>query len=249
MTDGAPLPTSAWDFLPDNLQQDDEKNQLYPWLAPLIDWALPPITDIEQYTLDPLAVALGIEYASVEAYAAWFNVGIKPIVGTKPAIEFAMKLMGIEGARIIEWYEDTVETMPKFKFIIEFDNFPSVTEFGPFVDLVYQLKNERSWLVSIRMKGCDDRLRDVFAGVIPIQDVDGYRPDLGIIVCLFQLHAKRQDLAGQINFGVMASRYSVDIPYRGLPLLQIDQVDGADVLERDFYVTGQPGDEIAILWT
>lgn len=246
---------TAWDYLPDNKQIDDEDNELYPWLAPLIDWALPPVSLAETYSLDPLAANLGIAYTDVESYQAWFNLAVKPIIGTKLAVEFALKLMGIQGATVIEWYERPEYGLPKFKFIIEFQTFPNITEFGPFVELLYQIKNERSWLISIRMIGCNDRLEEIFAGTVNIEDVDGYRPDLGVIICLYVSHYLLHDFSTVIAPEVVAARYSIDIPWRGYPLLQVDQATEASLIERDYFSMNSIGgpamddNDTPILWT
>lgn len=144
---------TAFDFLPDNLQDD---NELYPWLAPLIDHALPPPGEIDFFQIEDLITRLGVKYESPEAVNAYFNKFIKPILGTRPAMQFAFDLIGTS-AKIIEWFESEVP-VPQFKFIIEFETYPGTFDFSALLDLIYTLKNERSWPTAIRMAECADNL-------------------------------------------------------------------------------------------
>jgi len=250
---------TAWDFLPDNLQSDDPANDLYPWLAPLIDWALPVPAAESTFLLDDLAARMGflqrenapvdyddaLLYEDAEAFNAYFNTMIRPLIGTRPAIDLALKFMGLN-ARIIEWFDDVGSFLPAYKFIIEFDSFPPTMDFSALVDLILQLKNERSWLVSIRMRGCDDQLREHYNGEIAFADIDGYSIDLNLIVCLFVMHTRYVLMDTLIQ--ASTSHASLDLPYLNLPYLLVDQVAG-DIADKDWFITGEAGEEQPILWS
>lgn len=174
---------TAFDFLPDNLQED---NELYPWLAPLIDHALPPPGEIDFFQIEDLITRLGVKYESPEAVNAYFNKFIKPILGTRPAMQFAFDLIGTS-ARIIEWFESETP-VPAFKFIIEFDTYLGTFDFSPLLDLIYTLKNERSWPTAIRMAECADNLILDYGALDrePMSASEGYMNESGIVICLFQ---------------------------------------------------------------
>lgn len=174
---------SALDFLPDNLQ---EGNELYPWLAELIDHALPPSPTIEDFPLDELLGRLGVQFNDNEAVNSYFNKFIKPVIGTRPAMEFAFQLMDTN-ARIIEWFENETP-VPAFKFIIEFDNYPGILDFNSLLDMIYALKNERSWPTIIRMADCAENLVLDYGYLDnePISASEGYMNELGVMICLYQ---------------------------------------------------------------
>ena len=173
----------AIDFLPDNLQ---EGNDLYPWLAGLIDWALPPPADLEDFPIDDLLTRLGVQYDSTEGVNAYYNKFIKTVIGTRPAMEFAFQLIGTE-ARIIEWFENEVPA-PEFKFIIEFDVYPGLLDFNALIDLIFLLKNERSWPTVIRMAECAENLILDYGHLDHehLSASEGYMTEMGIMLCLFQ---------------------------------------------------------------
>lgn len=197
----------ACDFLPDNLI-DPTFNDLYPYLGPLIDWALPPPPSMENYPLDALISQLNLHYNSGEAVEAYFNKFIKPIVGTAPAISLAFKLLGLD-ATISEWYEQSVPTAP-FLFVITFNTYPANLDINALLDLIFALKNERSWPTTIRMAECLDNLVwDIgYLDTEPMDASEGYLTVDNYTLCLYEYFAPETTTITYTPFEMFKGIYS-----------------------------------------
>lgn len=99
---------------------------------------------------DNLITKVFSEYESEEAVLAYFNLAIRPQLGTHEALRTLLKLLNIDG-EITEWFE-TGDT--SFEFGVNLTTIPATVDVAKFVELVYLIKNERSWLISLHKLAC-----------------------------------------------------------------------------------------------
>lgn len=208
-----PIELIATDFLSDNLL-DPTFNDLFPYLGPVIDHALGDPPSMENYPLDALIGEIGLQYHDQEAVAAYFNKFIKPIVGTAPAIALAFDLLGID-ASISEWYAQDVPTAP-FLFVITLNTLPTNFDMNAMLDLIFALKNERSWPTAIRMAECSTNLVwDIGSfDTEPMDASEGFLTTEGYTLCLYEYFTPETastSMNQYIEFtGIYAQAYSMN---------------------------------------
>lgn len=179
------LTLTSIDFLPDNLKE----NELYRHLAQGIDLALEPGASAKAEPLDAVLAKLRLNYADQEAVEAYYNHFVKPVIGTRSALEFAFNLLNVQ-PELVEWFDYTVPT-PAFKFQLTFDVFPGNLDFDSLIRVVFALKNERSFLSAIRMVDCADNLVLDFGYLDRdhLSATEGYiDPATNVLICLYQQH-------------------------------------------------------------
>lgn len=178
-----PTLLTSIDFLPDNLK----KNDLYRELAQGIDLALTPGPQAVSEPLDEVLAKLRLDYADQEAVTAYYNHFVKPVIGTRSALEFAFNLLNVQ-TTLVEWFDFIIPTSP-FKFQLTFDVFPGTLDFDALIKVIFALKNERSFLSAIRMVDCADTmiLDYGYLDIDYLSATEGYiDPGTGVLICLYQ---------------------------------------------------------------
>lgn len=136
-------------YLPVELRQLD----LYQQVTTLIDKVYEMCNDsrdktdvIENKVIDKL---IGT-YKDVESVNAFYRAFIKPLIGTRTAIDTIFSIVGDLG-KVKEWFETSIW---QYKFVIEYDTVPELVDIDRIIELCYELKNERSHLIAIRSPTC-----------------------------------------------------------------------------------------------
>lgn len=104
-------------------------------------------SDVSVEIFEELLTKVFTDYTDTEAVLAYFNLCIRPQVGTHTAMNLALKLVGIDGY-ITEWF-NTGDSA--FEFGVETTSIPPTVDITSFIELLYLLKNERSWLIAMHI--------------------------------------------------------------------------------------------------
>lgn len=155
--------------------------------------------------IDPIIKLLLGSWESDESVLAYYNIFIRPVIGTRTAIEAVLQLTSTD-AVVFEWFELPVP-LPPFKFDLIFEQFPGYDTFDLLIDLILAYKNERSWLSSMRMWDCptlfvldysnlDEDILDTIYGYI-------YR---GVFTCFYHSWNLGSDIDTPESISVMHTR-------------------------------------------
>ncbi|MBF0527567.1 MAG: hypothetical protein HQK56_21010 [Deltaproteobacteria bacterium] len=127
-------------------------------------------------------------YGDERAVSYYFNAFIKPIYGTRLVQDILLDILEYD-AVVKEWFQ-TGGAFTPYKFVIEFNDFPSNLDLDAYLNLVFRFKNERSRLALIHQLGnlCSSPLilsGDARLGSAVLGDYLGsmYR---GVKVCIFE---------------------------------------------------------------
>lgn len=110
------------------------------------------------HELDEVVRGLLPNYEDERGVLAYYNMFVRPALGTKSALLFVLRLLNID-ANLVEWF-DADFTLPSYKFLLDFAEFPDTLDLDKLIDLVELVKNERSKLAIIRQReGFQDLFR------------------------------------------------------------------------------------------
>lgn len=143
----------ALEYIPEDLQEAP----LYQTATALIDGVRrKPDIDIT-LPLDPAVNQLLSGFTDYRAVQAYYNMFVRPSLGTKSALLFALRILNID-AKLVEWFEADFN-LTSYKFVLDFADYPATLDLDELIDLVNYLKNERSRLAVIRQP---EEFQDMF---------------------------------------------------------------------------------------
>ena len=162
--------------------------ELYQTVCSLVDSVFEAcsIDDPELTVADDLINDILPDYKDIGAVNAYYKTFIRPIIGTKTAVQAGFKLVKDPGV-IKEWWDASVSP---YHFVIEYDDvIPDGLSVKEIIDLAYKLKNERSHLISIRNPDCEGAMHwDYTDWSAALWDnVSGINID-GVFVCLRDIY-------------------------------------------------------------
>ena len=169
----------------DFVEPQHQHLELFKGLSPYVEDMLKFREDEEVWDLDPILEKIDFRYSDAESVGAYYNLFVKPNLGTRPAMEIAFSIIGAD-AQLIEWFESETP-IPAFKFVTLFEEYPGQLDFERLIDLIYTLKNERSHPTTIRMPDCADIfvLDYSYLDTDYLSDSEGYKTAEGILLCLY----------------------------------------------------------------
>lgn len=182
-------------FLPRELQ----KQELYILISKMIQrvWV-----DIEPQisTDDPEIIEKLFSNAGDETAArAYYNLYVRPLLGTRTAMDALIKLLGYD-VTIQEWFETETPT-PAYKFIVELIDVSRKLVVDDFVELIKLIKNERSWPAVIRTPTCASIFYLSEESKLSKDYLSSYEGSLigGVMVCLYNYMQQAIDLSNETS--------------------------------------------------
>lgn len=131
---------------------------------------------------EPLLFKLLPDYQDKSAALSYFKTMIQPSIGTLFCINNLIDMIQVD-AQIEEWF-NTATIIP-FHFNISIPNVPSIFDINAFIDYVFLLKNERSWLERVGQDICGDaNVWDYFIYSDGLWDDIGGVDYRGVKVCI-----------------------------------------------------------------
>ena len=160
-------------------------NEIYSQIKELISFIDYPCHDSRNLSPvidDKLISRLIPDFNDIEAVNAYYRLFIKPIVGTKKAIQSIFDIVDEKG-KPIEWFENG---LPPYHYAVEYDRIPEEIDIDRIIELAEWLRNERSHLLTIRTPLCGYPFRWDYARWDRDQwdSVEGVRwKDTNVYVC------------------------------------------------------------------
>jgi len=198
------LPTGSQKYLPENIHGVELYDEVCDWIDHVLG-----LGEIEHdfLILDELVEQLITIFKDKESLAAYYNLFVRSIIGTRSALDFLLDLLQFEPrGEWKEWFE-LDWPLPPYKLIVDFgDEYPHhkdplvrYIDWDKLLDLFELIKNERTLIAQVRMQDCanmlifdygsfDNELFDNLQGYV-------YR---GVRFCLYEKH--RQLLYKNVNF-------------------------------------------------
>ncbi len=235
-------------YVPEAKRQDT----VFTFTSQILDYLLLRTLDRpKEYELNALIERLLKQYTDKEAVLSYYNKFIRPILGSRHALENLFDLLELE-VRLIEWHESYLPIRP-FWFIEELQVYKESLNIDDLIDLTNMVKNERSKLVRIKMPECPDMIyldytfldRDILSTFPAIM----YK---GVNICLYEKHPSLIQLEGLNLFNIQNTIRSQiytegfiwDWDYYDYTYFKPVTLSGGEVIQ-----TTVGGDPLARQWT
>jgi hypothetical protein len=113
----------------------------------ILDYIFSKVVVTDPLIYDELIFQVFSEYTDKEAVLAYYNMFIRPSIGTQHAMGMLLKILGIDG-EVTEWY-NTGDAAYEFGVVMA--STPPTVDLVKFLTLINYVKSERSWLVAMHL--------------------------------------------------------------------------------------------------
>lgn len=166
------------------LPRELREQELYVLVAELLKQVQPDLEPIISYQDNPIIKQIFKITEDKEAARAYFNLYIKPIIGTRAALDSLFEILKYD-VTVTEWFNSNLP-IPAYKFIAEFNTLPYALNVDDFVETILCVKNERSWPAVIKTTQCSSMLYLDYSKLDRdfLSSFEGSRVN-GVTVCLY----------------------------------------------------------------